>query len=278
MPRSSLEPSTGTRRTKTWLLTLLGEAVLPLTRYVWQGSLVDGLVALGASTAAARQTVSRAIADGWLISERVGRRSRLAINDSAAIQLREGRARTLSFGQPQEWDGRWLLVALTVPEDSRSMRYHFRTELAWLGFGSMGNGLWISPHAVNEAATTRLFASVDGPQGAYVFTHAEPANRSPREIAAEAWDLENLRTRYEGFIEHFTQLAPSTPDAVFVAWVDLFTRWRHFPLFDPELPDSLLPADWPRSRAHALFHRLIEQWTAEALDYFHELESRASGA
>ena len=282
MVRYMLKPGpdtvTGSRRTKTWLLTLLGEAVLPTSRYVWQGALVDSLVALGSSTAAARQAVNRAVAEGWLSSERVGRRSRLAISELTAVQLREGRARTMGFGSPHDWGGRWLLVALTVPEDSRSMRYHFRTQLAWLGFGSLGNGLVISPHADNEAATLRLFASIEGPQGAYVFTDAQPANRGPREIAAEAWDLEGLRARYEAFVERFEHMAPRTPEETLAAWVELFTSWRHFPLFDPELPDSLLPADWPRTAALVLFRRRLDEWSAVALDHFRSLENPSSGS
>lgn len=278
MSRPSLQSPSEGRPTKTWLLTLLGEAVLPLTRYVWQGALVDGLIDLGATASAARQAVGRAIADKWLASERVGRRSRLSIGDATATQLREGRRRTLSFGQPQKWDGTWLFVALTVPEDSRAMRYHFRTELAWLGFGSLGNGLWVSPHAENEASTSELFNSVDGPQGAYIFTEAKPVNRAPREIAADAWDLERLRARYAAFIDTFAHWEPVDERASFVAWVELWTAWRHFPLFDPELPDNLLPADWPRARAYRLFHDRLAEWSAQAVSYFESSDGRASAS
>jgi phenylacetic acid degradation operon negative regulatory protein len=180
--------------------------------------------------------------------------------------------RTTAFGRSREWDGQWLLVALTVPEESRALRHHFRTELAWLGFGSLGNGLWISPHTENEQATIKLLHSVDGPKGAYVFTSSKPAIHTPRDIAATAWDLGSLRERYDAFCSKYENEEPQEPKEYFRAWIDMETSWRHFPLFDPELPDSLLPRDWPRHRAVTLFHERRAEWTDPALSYFRSLD------
>ena len=49
------------------------------------------------------------------------------------------------------WDGRWLLLVLRVPEQRRELRHQLTTQLAWAGFGSLGNGLWITPHVDREA-------------------------------------------------------------------------------------------------------------------------------
>jgi phenylacetic acid degradation operon negative regulatory protein len=48
--------------------------------------------------------------------------------------------------------------------------------------------------------------------------------------------------------------------------------WRRFPFLDPDLPAELLPADWPRPRAHDLFAGRHERWRARAMDYFAQLE------
>ncbi len=278
MATSSEQPLASTRRTKTLLLTVLGEAVLPLGSVVWQEVLVESLVTLGTSVSAARQAVARALGDGWLTSERMGRRSRLEVSESTAAGLRLGRERTMTFGRARQWDGEWLFVALTVPEDSRALRHHFRTELAWLGFGSLGNGLWVSPHTENEEAAMKLLTSVEGPKGAYVFTAAKPVTHSPREMASAAWDLDDLRARYDSFCERFESRAPLSPAQTFDAWIDLYTSWRHFPLFDPELPDNLLPRDWPRHRAYQLFHERTDEWSPRALEYFASLEHTISAA
>ena len=65
----------------------------------------------------------------------------------------------------------------------------------------------------------------------------------------EAWDLPALREHYEQFIDDFAQRAPArrrrrrspTQTAIVHAW-------RRFPFIDPDLPDDLLPRDWPRRR------------------------------
>ena len=48
--------------------------------------------------------------------------------------------------------------------------------------------------------------------------------------------------------------------------------WRKFPFLDPDLPGELLPARWPRARAHALFHERHERWDAAAREYFAALD------
>jgi phenylacetic acid degradation operon negative regulatory protein len=261
--------SSGTARAT--LLTVLGEAVAPYGATVWQESLVAALTTLDVSSPAARQAVARAIREGWLTSERVGRRSLLTISDSSRKMLEEGRARALAFGSPVEWDGRWLLAALTVPEERRDLRYQLRTQLGWLGFGSLGNGLWISPHVEHQGAAVDLLHGGEDPVHAFVFVSTMSPTHTPAEIARTAWDLDALRERYSTFLTAHGKSRPSAPAAVFAAWIRMFTSWRHFPLVDPELPDSLLPARWPRSRARTLFTSRNEEWSDVALAHFRSL-------
>lgn len=259
------------RAARSILLTVLGEAVAPYGDTVWQESLVAALTALGTSAPAARQVVARAMRDGWLTSERVGRRSRLTISESSRKMLEEGRARALAFGAAAEWDGRWLLAAVTVPEEQRELRYQLRTQLGWLGFGSLGNGLWISPHVDHQEAAVELVRGWEEAVNAVIFVTETSPTHTPAEIARTAWDLDALHERYTTFLSVHSKPRPSAPEAVFAAWIRMFTSWRHFPLVDPELPDSLLPARWPRSRARALFTRRNEEWSDVALEYFRSL-------
>jgi phenylacetic acid degradation operon negative regulatory protein len=259
------------RTARAILLTVLGEAVAPYGDTVWQESLVAALTTLDISSPAARQVVARAIREGWLTSERVGRRSLLTISESSRKMLEEGRARALAFGAPTEWDGSWLLAALTVPEEQRDLRYQMRTQLGWLGFGSLGNGLWISPHVEHQRATVELLRGGDEPVNAFVFVTDTSPTHSPAEIARTAWDLDALHERYATFLSAYGKRRPTAPATVFTAWIDMFTSWRHFPLVDPELPDSLLPARWPRSRARALFQSRNEEWSGVALEHFRSL-------
>ena len=47
--------------------------------------------------------------------------------------------------------------------------------------------------------------------------------------------------------------------------------WRRFPFIDPDLPDDLLPRDWPRRRAYELFREHHDRWAAAAQAHFDEL-------
>ena len=132
------------------LLTLLGEFVLPTPKGVWQETLINALGALDYKTQAARQALARSVTAGWLRTERHGRRSRVYLTPDTATMLSAGAERIYGFGEPWEWKGHWLLVVLRVPEERREIRHQVRTRLAWEGFGSIGGGLWISPHVERE--------------------------------------------------------------------------------------------------------------------------------
>jgi phenylacetic acid degradation operon negative regulatory protein len=261
----------GAPAARSLLLTVLGEYVLPRPQGVWQETLVGAMVSLGYTQQAARQALARSTRDGWLATERRGRRARLTLTDRTAELLRTGAERIYSFGQPWEWDGRWLLVMLRVPEESRAVRHQLRSRLAWTGLGSLGAGVWLTPHveregelanAINDepAADARSFVAELGEIG------------DPQQLVADGWDLDRVRAQYIAFVDDFTRVRAVTPEACFRQQTLLVHAWRKFPFLDPDLPELLLPSAWPRERAHALFVNRHERWRARATEFFEELE------
>jgi phenylacetic acid degradation operon negative regulatory protein len=259
--------SVGAPAARSVLLTVLGEYVLPASGGAWQESLIGALGTLGYKTHAARQALARSVSAGWLRTERHGRRSRVRLTDETADMLRSGAARIYSFGEPWEWDGRWLLVVLRVPEERREVRHRMRTRLAWAGFGSLGGGLWISPHVERER-------ELAGETGAELvsFHGALGALGDPARVVAEAWDLDAVADAYRAFVTRFGRMTPRGPEAVFRAQTLLVHEWRKFPFLDPDLPDGMLPARWPRERAHDLFHERHAAWQDEARAWFAALD------
>lgn len=260
------------RSSRTLLLTVLGSAVAPRDLVLWRETYVRVLADLGLGEPAARQAVERAVGDGWLTRERVGRRTRLRVPQEHREGLASAAERVAAFGRPFEWNGEWLVVVLKVPEQERAVRHQFRTQLGWLGFGSLGNGVWVSPHTENEQQTLELFAGGEGPQDAYVFRSARIAGGSPEHVAGAAWNMAALRERYDRFLSRFAEVDPAPGADVWRQWIELVTAWRHFPLFDPELPENLLPDDWPRAAAFRLFHRRDARWQAGALEHLESTE------
>jgi phenylacetic acid degradation operon negative regulatory protein len=263
--------SVGATAARSLLLTILGEYVLPRREPVWQETLVAALVSLGYTRPAARRAVSRSTRDGWLTAERNGRRARMSLHRSTAELLKTGAERIYSFGEGWEWDGRWLVLVLRVPEERREVRHQLRSRLAWAGLGSLGGGVWLTPHSEREAelaATIREETAADGTS----FVASLGSMGSPRSVAAAAWDFERVRRHYAEFLDAFARVRPASPEACFRMQTLLVHAWRKFPFLDPDLPPELLPPRWPRERAHRLFVDRHGRWQPAARDYFESLE------
>lgn len=263
--------SIGAPAARSLLLTVLGEYVLARPAGVWQETLVSAMVSLGYSPQAARQALSRSTRDGWLCTERRGRRARVTLSPRTAELLRTGAERIYSFGEPWRWDGRWLIVVLRVPEKSRAVRHQLRSRLAWTGLGSLGGGVWLTPHVEREQELADAIADEPAAE-ARSFVAEFGAIGSPEQLIADAWDLERVRRQYSTFIDDFNGVRALTPEACFRQQTLLVHAWRKFPFLDPDLPAELLGTAWPRARAHELFVSRHERWRVKALEYFASLE------
>jgi phenylacetic acid degradation operon negative regulatory protein len=264
----------GAPAARSVLLTILGEYLLPASGGVWHETLVGALESVQIKNQAARQAIARSVRAGWLRSERRGRRARTYLTGPTAEMLTSGARRIYEFGEPWHWQGRWLLVTVRVPEHRRDIRHQLRTQLAWAGFGSLGGGVWISPHVERESELAAMTAN--GSVAELLSFHAElGAIGDQARLVADAWNLERVAAAYAQFIADFRGPCPSRPAEVFGAQTLLVHAWRKFPFLDPDLPEHLLPGGWPRSRAHEIFSERHAAWHQIAQDYFASLEAAA---
>jgi len=145
-PALSRRRELGATSARSLLLTVLGEFVLPRPEPVWTQTLIDVLAELGVEQKSARQALARTAAEGLLVSDRSGRRVRWSLSASGRRLLTDGAARIYGFGtRTAAWDGRWLVLLVSVPESRRQLRHRLRTQLAWAGLGSPSPGVWLSP-------------------------------------------------------------------------------------------------------------------------------------
>ncbi len=270
-PRGETRPRPSAR---SLLLTVLGEWVLPRERPVWSGSLIAALRLLGTQEKAARQALVRIAAAGWLQGQRQGRRVRWQLTPAGRELLRTGADRIYAFVPAREaWDGRWLVLLTSVPEARRDARHVLRTRLAWAGFGSLGQGVWLSPDVQREAEAQRILAALGPPARAYSLEARFGAIGEERELAAQAWDMAELNARYAQFTTEFRQSQAETDADCFVAQARLVHAWRKFPFIDPGLPRRLLPAEWAGTAAWQLFLALHERWQAPASRWWEQASS-----
>jgi phenylacetic acid degradation operon negative regulatory protein len=265
----------GAASARSLLLTVLGEFVLPHQEPAWTGALVSALGEVGIEEKAARQALTRTAGEDLLSAERDGRRVRWHLTERGTQLLTEGTARIYSFGRtPASWDGRWLALAVSVPESQRQLRHLLRTRLTWAGLGSPSPGIWVTPDAEKDKEVAEVVASLG--VDAYSFIGPLGSIGDPERIVAEAWQLDEVEQRYRDFLESFASSKIGSPAEAFRSQVRLVQAWRRFPFLDPGLPAALLPAKWPGHQAADLFYRRHDRWHASAQAYWESLMSSSA--
>jgi phenylacetic acid degradation operon negative regulatory protein len=250
---------------RSLLLTLLGEFVLPSGGSVWTATVIDAMGVLGVETTTTRQALARTAAAGLLTSERQGRRSRWELTPAATRLLVAGTERIYQFGRVRpDWDGRWLLVLVTVPETNRHLRYRLRVRLGWCGLVPLAGGVWVSPWPDREGEVLAALDELDLRSGALSFVGTPGGMTDFEGRASQIWDLDRVAAQYETFIETTEEVDPADERGAFAALLGLVHDWRHFPSADPGLPDRLLPEPWRARAAVELFHDRHERWAGPA--------------
>ena len=256
------------------LLTLLGEFVLPMGGSAWTKTIVAAAESLGIRDKAARQALARMDEGGWLDRTKVGRQTRWSLSPYARTVLESGAERIYSFGATtRQWDGRWIVLLASVPERDRHLRYAMANGLGWAGFGTLGNGTWLSPWLGQEGTAVEL---LNGLGVEAISFRAEVGNLgSPTGLVAQAWDLPELRHAYTRFLTDVDLLdGQSSSDLAAVAELTgLVHQWRRFPLLDPDLPAELLPASWPGVAAAQRFGELRARLRGPAMAWWEATEA-----
>ncbi len=260
-PRHAVMPRTQAgAQPQHLLVTLLGDYWFGDAEQLPSAALVDLLAEFGISATSARAALGRLTRRGLLQSSKAGRRTFYGLTPLAERVLSEGLGRILSFGAESgpAWDGTWLVVAFSVPEDQRDVRHSLRSRLRWQGFAPLYDGVWVSPRSDDTAV--RAIMSDLGVQTATVLRAAAiyppPGGRGH---PLSAWDLDELHATYDQFIDEFSPLLDRirrgqvTASEALLARTAVMDTWRRFPGLDPELPAGLLPGKWPRRHAREIF-------------------------
>lgn len=250
---------------RSLLLTVLGEYVLPRGEPVWTAALVRALGLLGTAEKACRQALARTAAEGWLTSSKHGRLARWELTDSGRRLLSDGARRIYSFGQDDgAWDGRWLVLLVTVPPAKRELRHRLKTRLAWAGFGALASGAWVCADTGRQAEASGILREFGLAATSMSFVARYGDIGTETAIVDQAWDLGAVERGYAEFIKTFGTLEPARADEVLVAQTMLVHEWRRFPLLDPRLPRDLLPDPWLGSEAASLFRACHGRWREAA--------------
>jgi len=253
------------------IMTVFGDAVLPRGGRIWLGSLIRLLGPLDLNERLVRTSVFRLVREGWLSTETVGRRSNYALTPAGRKRFDEASQQIYSSRAPL-WDRRWRMI-LVVSELDPKQREALRRSLFWKGFGVVGGNCFFHPgadlgDALDALRADGLGALLPGlmPLVAADFHSAMAA--SDADLVRRAWDLDELASGYAGFIASYEAIlaqlrASALPDEgdelAFLLRILLVHDYRRSLLRDPELPEVLLPADWPGHRARLLCKELYKR-------------------
>ncbi len=241
------------------LLTILGDFWYARRECLPTRALVTLLGEFGVSHQGSRTAISRLVHRGLLEFNRTRGTGGYQLTSYADWVLRDGLRRISQFGSSsKDWDGEWTLVTFSIPESQRHLRHMLRTRLRWLGFAPLYNGIWVSPwDRADEVA--QLLSELD------IFSvsifRAKLSTSSP-DSPVSAWDLDALARAFDEFIEEFAPLLERVRAGEIGSAEALRQRtfvmdaWRRFPGIDPDLPVELLPDNFPRDRAYAVFSEI----------------------
>lgn len=261
-------------RAKSLVMTLFGDSIAPHGGTVWLGSLIELLAPFGMNDRLVRTSVFRLTEEGWLESERSGRRSTYSITAEALKQFGKAYRRVYAPLEPV-WDGYWTLLFAPSSDVAPSKRTMFRKALLWEGFGMLASGVYASP-VVEEGVVQEVLQRFGLQDQLFVVKARDLPGMGGKSLSAavgDAWQLKEVKDGYERFIARFTPLARAlavndiTADQAFVIRTLLIHEFRRVQLHDPKLPAELLPADWPGRDAYAICSEVYRKTYAAAEEY-----------
>jgi len=255
------------------IVTVFGDAVWPRGGRLWLGSLIQLLAPLGVNERLVRTAVYRLVQEGWLVTQACGRRTDYLLSPHGQARIAEA-ARQIYAASAPRWDLHWRLLLATGTWSARE-RDRLRRSLFWQGYGELSGSVFIHPSADLAATLDALHADGLGARRADVL--ALRAERLPlrgtapdRELVRLAWNLDALAQAYVGFEQRYAPLlnelqqAAPEPALAFAGRTLLIHDWRRLLLRDPQLPQELLPRDWPGERARQLTRRVYRLLLAPA--------------
>jgi len=253
------------------IVSFAGSYLRELGGWISVADLIRCLNAVDVGESSVRQALTRLKSRGFLAAERRSGDAGYALTEAGAHDLETGDRRIFRHGQAGVDDG-WVLAVFSVPETDRPLRHRLRTELSWLGFGTVSPGVWVAPGPMVEPSRDLLAAA-----GLDQYVTWFQARQLGEVDVAAWWDLSGLEAQYADFLSHWRSPDPGgqlTDELAFARYLRLIDAWRLFPRMDPGLPPSLLPAEWPARQAWEVFRDLREQWSAPGWRFVRSVTGR----
>ncbi len=272
------------------IISAFGDAVVPRGGRIWLGSLIRLLEPLELNERLIRTSVFRLAKEEWLRTESVGRRADYVLTHSGRRRFDEASRHIYASHSPL-WDRRWRLI-LSVGELDARDREKLKRALFWQGFGALGNECFVHPSADLTAAFDALVAEglgelLDRLMPLLAVDSRAGLSANDADLVRRAWDLEELGEAYASFVAIYQPIlaelrqerdAGIGDEEAFLIRLLLIHDYRRLLLRDPELPDVLLPGDWPGQKARLLCRELYRRLASASESHLDKVLQLADGS
>jgi len=267
-------------RPQSAMLTLYGDYLLGRREEIGIGSLITLLTNFGLSGQAVRSAVSRMCHANILKARSKGKKSYYSLTPRGHDLLTNG-AQRIFIRKDTSWDGTWNIVTYAIPEEDRKMRDTLRRELIWMGYGALAGATMISPYDLTDKVM-ELAEKLGVVERIQIFSAEQRGMVNAKKIVSTCWDLDRIhdmyakfmdkyQPRYENWLQRIQNNDNIEPSEYFLERFLLIHEYRKLPFYDPDLPGELLPENWLRPKAAALFQEFHDLLNDKATEYFNSV-------
>jgi len=249
------------------LVTVLGDAVAPVTHTFWLAQAFALGEPFGFNARLVRTSVSRLAAEQWLSKERVGREAKYSLTPLALREIGDAGSRIYE-NRDLAWDGRWTMLILDREHATPRQRERLSRQLRWHGFATLDRCLLAAP-SVSPKLARELVDRIE-PSVPVAVVRGELVDiGEPLQdgVFSKAFVQPETERAYEEFLATYEPLGGSElgglePVDAFVLRTMLVHDLRRVALRSPMIPRELLPAPWAGDAAfdlaRSLYRRLCE--------------------
>ncbi len=260
-------------RTGSLIVSVFGDAISQHGNSVWLGSLIKALKPFGLNPRQIRTAVFRLAKADWLTARQVGRRSYYSFTEAGQRHYKQAARRIYHPGR-QPWNGKWTLVLPTLLDNEE--KELLRKELSWLGYGALTPGMLAHPSAERQPLDeTLLELKLTDKVVVFIANTEEVASREVlRKLSHDCWRLAGIEKKYHHFIQRFSPVYRAVRRAkkrdaeqCFQVRTLLIHAYRRIQLQDSDLPEELLPPNWPGVTAYNLTKNIYRAVQKDSVDY-----------
>lgn len=243
------------------IVSLFGGWLVFLDNWIAVADLVSVLAPLDLKGPTVRAAIGRLKKSGLLVAVTKHGVAGYSASDELREVLDQGEARIFTSEVPASLEEGWVLAVFSVPESEREQRRQLRNRLVSLGFGPIASGVFLAPSRVKDD-TKQLLQRDDLASYVHLFRADYLGFDEVEELARSAWDFDELRSAYRGFVRwngsaiETTNQASERDQAAFVACIRALEDWRPLAYRDPGLPDEVQDSAHDRAQARDLFARI----------------------